>query len=65
MHWDGGLHRRHLHRPRHTFCAHLGDGWRAAEADPDLAGHSDYKTTERYAHLAPDGDDGAVAKVSL
>ena len=29
-----------------------------------LAGHADYATTEKfYAHLTPEGDDGAVAKL--
>jgi hypothetical protein len=31
-----------------------------------LAGHADYATTEKfYAHLTPDGDDRAVAKLKF
>lgn len=31
-----------------------------------LAGHSDYATTDKYyAHLTPEGDDGAVAKLNF
>ncbi|XIF08413.1 hypothetical protein SrhCFBP13503_09280 [Stenotrophomonas rhizophila] len=31
-----------------------------------LAGHSDYATTDKYyAHLPPEGDDGAVAKLNF
>jgi integrase len=31
-----------------------------------LAAHSDYATTEKYyAHLTPEGDDGAVAQLNF
>jgi len=51
----------HLHRLRHTFCAHLvmrGVPLRRVQL---LAGHADYSTTEKYyAHLTPEGDADAV-----
>jgi len=50
-----------LHRLRHTFCAHLAMAGVPLRRIQLLAGHSDYKITERYAHLAPGGADGAVA----
>lgn len=52
-----------LHRLRHTFCAHLAMAGVPLRRIQILAGHSDYKITERYAHLAPGGADGAVAKL--
>lgn len=42
-----------LHSLRHSFCSHLvmnGTPLRVVQA---LAGHANYKTTERYAHLDP------------
>ena len=52
-----------LHRLRHTFCAHLVMAGVSLRRVQLLAGHADYKTTEMYAHLAPDGADGAVSKL--
>src|SRR4249919_3431507 len=49
-----------LHRLRHTFCAHLVMGGVPLRRVQLLAGHADYKTTEMYAHLAPEGGQGAV-----
>lgn len=49
-----------LHRLRHTFCAHLAMAGIPLRRIQLLAGHSDYKITERYAHLAPEGADSAV-----
>lgn len=49
-----------LHRLRHTFCAHLVSEGVPLRRVQVLAGHSDYKVTERYAHLAPDAGDDAV-----
>ena len=43
-----------LHCLRHTFCSHLvmrGVPLRAVQA---YAGHANYSTTEKYAHLIPD-----------
>ncbi len=52
----------HLHRLRHTFCAHMVMAGVPLRRVQLLAGHADYATTEKYyAHLTPDGDDGAVA----
>jgi integrase len=50
-----------LHRLRHTFCAHLAMAGVPLRRIQVLAGHSDYKVTERYAHLCPAGADAAVA----
>lgn len=51
----------HLHRLRHTFCAHMVMGGVPLRRVQILAGHADYATTEKYyAHLTPEGDDEAV-----
>lgn len=52
-----------LHRLRHTFCAHLVMAGVPLRRVQLLAGHADYKTTELYAHLAPDGAAEAVDKL--
>ncbi|WDS36191.1 tyrosine-type recombinase/integrase [Pseudoxanthomonas sp.] len=53
-----------LHRLRHTFCAHMVIGGVPLRRVQILAGHADYATTEKYyAHLTPEGDDGAVRKL--
>jgi integrase len=54
-----------LHRLRHTFCAHLVMGGVPLRRVQLLAGHADYKTTEMYAHLAPEGGAGAVDKLNF
>ncbi len=54
-----------LHRLRHTFCAHLAMAGVPLRRIQILAGHSDYKITERYAHLAPEGSQTEVDKISL
>lgn len=54
-----------LHRLRHTFCAHLVMGGVPLRRVQLLAGHADYKTTEMYAHLAPEGGQGAVDKLTF
>lgn len=52
----------HLHRLRHTFCAHMVMAGVPLRRVQVLAGHSDYGTTEKYyAHLTPAGDSEAVA----
>jgi integrase len=54
-----------LHRLRHTFCAHMVMARVPLRRVQILAGHADYATTEKYyAHLTPEGDDGAVAKLT-
>lgn len=53
-----------LHRLRHTFCAHMVIAGVPLRRVQILAGHADYATTEKYyAHLTPEGDDGAVRKL--
>lgn len=54
-----------LHRLRHTFCAHLVMAGVPLRRVQLLAGHADYKTTELYAHLAPEGAVGAVSKLEF
>lgn len=55
-----------LHRLRHTFCAHMVIAGVPLRRVQVLAGHGDYATTEKYyAHLTPEGDDGAVAKLDF
>ncbi len=54
-----------LHRLRHTFCAHLVMAGVPLRRVQLLAGHADYKTTEMYAHLAPEGGQGAVDKLGF
>jgi integrase len=50
-----------LHRLRHTFGANLTMAGVPLRRTQILMGHSDYATTEKYyAHLTPEGDDGAV-----
>lgn len=56
----------HLHRLRHTFCAHMDMSGVPLRRVQILAGHADYATTEKYyAHLTPDGDHDAVAKLKF
>lgn len=54
-----------LHRLRHTFCAHLVMAGVPLRRVQLLAGHADYKTTETYAHLAPEGGMDAVSKLQF
>lgn len=54
-----------LHRLRHTFCAHLAIAGVPLRRIQLLAGHADYKTTEMYAHLSPQGGKGAVNKLKF
>lgn len=54
-----------VHRLRHTFCAHLAMAGVPLRRIQWLAGHSDYKTTELYAHLAPEVGRGAVDKLQF
>jgi len=54
-----------LHCLRHTFCSHLvmqGVPLRTVQV---LAGHASFKTTEGYAHLAPDHLAESVAGLEL
>jgi integrase len=54
-----------LHRLRHTFCAHLAMAGVPLRRIQILAGHADYKTTERYAHLCPQDAGVEVNKINL
>ncbi len=54
-----------LHRLRHTFCAHLAMAGVPLRRIQLLAGHADYKTTEIYAHLSPEGAADAVNKLAF
>jgi integrase len=54
-----------LHRLRHTFCAHLVMAGVPLRRVQLLAGHADYKTTELYAHLAPEGAGDAVNRLGF
>jgi integrase len=54
----------HLHRLRHTFCAHMAIAGVPLRRIQLLAGHADYATTEKYyAHLTPEGDYEAVHRL--
>ncbi|MGE8237063.1 MAG: tyrosine-type recombinase/integrase [Stenotrophomonas indicatrix] len=54
----------HLHRLRHTFCSHMVMAGVPLRRVQLLGGHADYATNEKYyAHLSPDGDEGAVRKL--
>lgn len=54
-----------LHRLRHTFCAHLAMAGVSLRRIQIYAGHSDYKITERYAHLAPEGSVSELDKLTF
>lgn len=55
-----------LHRLRHTFCAHMAIKGVPLRRIQLLAGHADYATTEKYyAHLTPEGDNGAVKRLGI
>lgn len=55
-----------LHRLRHTFCAHMAIKGVPLRRIQLLAGHADYATTEKYyAHLTPEGDNGAVRRLGI
>lgn len=56
----------HLHRLRHTFCAHMVMAGVPLRRVQILAGHAEYSTTEKYyAHLTPEGDDAAVSRLKF
>ncbi|MGO4521162.1 tyrosine-type recombinase/integrase [Dyella sp. 2RAF44] len=54
-----------LHRLRHTFCSHLVMAGVSLRRVQLLAGHADQKTTEMYAHLAPEGASDAVDAIDF
>ncbi|MGV6492277.1 tyrosine-type recombinase/integrase [Stenotrophomonas rhizophila] len=56
----------HLHRLRHTFCAHIVQAGVSLRGVQLLAGHSNYSTTEKYhANLYPDGDESAISTLKF
>jgi integrase len=56
-----GLGDLHLHDLRHTFASRLVMRGVPILAVSKLLGHASITMTMRYAHLAPDGLDGAIA----
>lgn len=52
--------RLHFHSLRHTFCSWLAESGVSLYAISKLAGHSQTKTTEIYAHLQSDSMHGLV-----
>lgn len=54
-----------LHCLRHTFCSHLVMQGVPLRTVQILAGHSSFKTTEGYAHLAPGHLQSSVAGLHL
>lgn len=49
------LQRVGFHTLRHTFASWLVEDGQSLYAVKELMGHSDFKMTQRYSHLAPDG----------
>jgi site-specific recombinase XerD len=52
--------REGVHILRHTFCSHLAMRGAPARAIPELAGHQDLGTTQRYMHLSPAAIESAI-----
>ena len=52
------------HDLRHTFCSRLAMSGVPLQVIKELAGHSDFKTTLRYAHLAPDNLKAGIAALN-
>ena len=58
-----GIKHASLHTLRHTFASHLVMNGTDIYTVQKLLGHSSIKTTEIYAHLAPDFLKAAIAKL--
>jgi integrase len=54
-----------IHCLRHTYCSHLVMQGVPLRTVQQLAGHASYRTTERYAHLAPGHLQDAVRGLDL
>ena len=54
-----------LHTLRHTFCSHLAMNGVPLRTIQVMAGHSSFRTTERYAHLAPQHLQNAVSNLDI
>lgn len=54
-----------IHCLRHTYCSHLVQAGVPLRTVQILAGHASYRTTERYAHLAPGHLQDAVKRLHL
>lgn len=54
-----------MHCLRHTYCSHLVQAGVPLRTVQVLAGHASYRTTERYAHLAPGTLQDAIRVLRL